>query len=118
MLEHFVQMAGFDFAVIADFFECASLEFRGELRFDGIERGETRFVLNSASCSERFEACFLCRAGLRQVVLSQRWGPIIRKRRRPRVARRRPETRGWRAGAPESGYTGNDLGGVRPPGLT
>lgn len=40
MLEHFVQMAGFDLAVIADFFERASLEFRGELRFDGIERGE------------------------------------------------------------------------------
>ena len=38
MREHFVQMAGFDLAVIADFFERASLEFRGELRFDGIER--------------------------------------------------------------------------------
>ena len=36
MLEHFVQMPGFDLAVIADFIERASLEFRGELRFDGI----------------------------------------------------------------------------------
>lgn len=40
MLEHFVQMPGFDCAVIADFIERASLEFRGELRLDGIERGE------------------------------------------------------------------------------
>lgn len=40
MLEHFVQMPGFDFAVIADLIERASLEFRRELRLDGIECGE------------------------------------------------------------------------------
>lgn len=40
MLEYFVQMPGFDFAVIADLIERASLEFRRELRLDGIECGE------------------------------------------------------------------------------
>ena len=33
-------MPGFDFAVIADLIERASLEFRRELRLDGIECGE------------------------------------------------------------------------------
>ena len=62
MLEHFVQMAGFDLAVIADFFECASLEFRGELRFDGIERGED--IGFGIAILGALDALFECREAL------------------------------------------------------